>query len=323
MKTIQIDNLYRASEMFDKAMPKTQWLIDERIPYGSLSALVGESGVGKSTFLRQLAIAIASGKNSFLNFKLNPKFKKVLYISTEDGYTFTHAALMKQLHMTPDRFDDKGILKEKDDCLNNIFFLFDHEQIIDKLRHILKEEDFDLIIVDAYSDIFLGDMNQSNQVRTFLSYYTKLASEYGIAILFMHHFGKGMKSNDKHKILGSAGFEQKMRSVLSLSRKDNQIHLQTIKNNYLSQAECQMAFHLEMGDDLTFTVVDSFHRDESRSGGSNTKVYTLLNEYTNYIKNLKSGHLNFEIIRNRLEEEHNFKVSVGTLHKAVKLYQEE
>ena len=174
MKTIQIDNLYRASEMFDKAMPKTQWLIDERIPYGSLSALVGESGVGKSTFLRQLAIAIASGKNSFLNFKLNPKFKKVLYISTEDGYTFTHAALMKQLHMTPDRFDDKGILKEKDDCLNNIFFLFDHEQIIDKLRHILKEEDFDLPLACKALSIYCS----VNGVFTILSRGTSWCPMY-------------------------------------------------------------------------------------------------------------------------------------------------
>lgn len=129
-----------------------------------------------------------------------------------------------------------------------MMFIFDNETIIDALRLQLEIEDYDLIIVDAYSDIFVGDMNQSNQVRKFLTDYGLLAGIYDCAILFMHHFGKGIKTSDKHRILGSSGFEQKMRSVLSLSNNDGNVHLQTIKNNYLDPKEAQMVYHLDMSE---------------------------------------------------------------------------
>ena len=319
----KLNNMYRASELFRTPKTETRWLIDKRVPYGSLTALVGESGVGKSTYLRQLAIAIASGSKSFLNDRLNPIHKRVMYVSTEDGMSFTREALTKQLQIPEDAFDEYGILIEEDERLRNMMFIFDNETIIDALRLQLEIEDYDLIIVDAYSDIFEGDMNQSNQVRKFLTAYSLLASEYDCAILFMHHFGKGIKTNDKHRILGSSGFELKMRSVLSLSNNDGKVHLQTIKNNYLDPKEAQMVYHLEMSDDLIFRVVDSFQKHESNTSGKNTKVYRLLNEFSNFLKNIKGGCLTYENSRKTLKEKHNFEVSVGTLKMAVDIYQED
>ena len=323
MDLTNFENMHRASELFRTPKTETRWLIEKRIPYGSLTALVGESGVGKSTYLRQLAIAIASDSKSFLGDKLSPIHKKVMYVSTEDGKSFTREALTKQLQIPEDAFDEYGILIEEDERLRNMTFIFDNENIIDMLRIQLSIEDYDLIIVDAYSDIFVGDMNQSNQVRKFLTDYGLLAGEYDCAILFMHHFGKGIKTSDKHRILGSSGFEQKMRSVLSLSNNDGNVHLQTIKNNYLDPKEAQMVYHLDMSDDLIFKVVDSFQKNETYTSSKNTKVYRLINEYPKHLKHLKSGTFSYEIVRRQLENDFDFKVSAGTLKKAVDQFQEE
>ena len=92
-------------------------------------------------------------------------------------------ALTKQLQI-PDAFDEYGVLIEEDERLRNMTFIFDNENIIDMLRIQLSIEDYDLIIVDAYSDIFVGDMNQSNQVRKFLT-DGLLAGGYDCAILFI------------------------------------------------------------------------------------------------------------------------------------------
>ena len=139
----------------------------------------------------------------------------------------------------------------------------------------------------------------------------------------MHHFGKGIKTSDKHRILGSSGFEQKMRSVLSLSNNDGNVHLQTIKNNYLDPKEAQMVYHLDMSDDLIFKVVDSFQKNETYTSSKNTKVYRLINEYPKHLKHLKSGTFSYEIVRRQLENDFDFKVSAGTLKKAVDQFQEE
>ena len=118
--------MYRASELFRMPRKETRWLIDKRIPYGSLTALVGESGVGKSTYLRQLAIAIASDSKSFLGDKLNPIHKRVMYVSTEDGISFTVEALTKQLQIPEYAFDEHCILVEEDELLRNMTFIFDN-----------------------------------------------------------------------------------------------------------------------------------------------------------------------------------------------------
>ena len=233
----KIENLYKGLDIFSMPKPKIHWLVDKRIPYGSLSALVGESGTGKSTFLSQLAISIIKRERTFLGYNLITKSKKVLYVSTEDGLTFTHERLSKQLGYSEDMFSSDGILINQDPYLSNIWFLFDNKDVIKSITELLETESIDLVIVDAYSDVFDEDMNHANKVRQFLTEYGKLADQYGCAILFMHHFGKGIRTKAKHKILGSAGFEQKMRSILSLDRKDDQSFLKTVKNNYLSHDE--------------------------------------------------------------------------------------
>ena len=114
-----------------------------------------------------------------------------------------------------------------------------------------------------------------------------------------------------------------MRSVLSLSNNDGNVHLQTIKNNYLDPKEAQMVYHLDMSDDLIFNVVDSFQKNETYTSGKSTKVYKLINEFPKHLKHLKSGTFTYEIVQRQLESDYSFKVSVGTLKKAVDKFQEE
>ena len=136
MKIIHIKNLYKGSDIFSKPKPRTHWLVEKRIPYGSLSALVGESGTGKSTFLSQLAISIIKGEDTFLDYSLTTRSKKVLYVSTEDGLTFTHERLSKQLGYSEDMFSSDGILINQDPYLSNIWFLFDNKDAIELLNDL-------------------------------------------------------------------------------------------------------------------------------------------------------------------------------------------
>ena len=316
MKIIRINNLFKGSDIFSKPKPSTHWLVEKRIPYGSLSALVGESGTGKSTFLSQLAISIIKGEGTFLDYSLNTRSKKVLYVSTEDGLTFTHERLSKQLGYSEDMFSSDGILINQDPYLSNIWFLFDNKDVIKSITELLETESIDLVIVDAYSDVFDEDMNHANKVRQFLTEYGKLADQYGCAILFMHHFGKGDRTKAKHKILGSAGFEQKMRSILSLDRKEDQSFLKTVKNNYLSHDEGNSADHLLLGDDLLFTKIGSFDSGAERAP-KRTKLDIVLEDHSEVLIEVQNGNLSYKDAIELLNDL-GISVSEGTIGRALK-----
>jgi RecA-family ATPase len=277
---------------------------------------VGESGTGKSTFLSQLAISIIKGEDTFLDYDLNTRSKKVLYISTEDGRDFTHDRLSKQLGYSEDMFNSEGALKDLDPFLSNIWFLFDNKDVIESITELLDTDSIDLVIIDAYSDVFEEDMNHANKVRQFLTEYGKLADQYGCAILFMHHFGKGIRTKAKHRILGSSGFEQKMRSILSLDRKDDQSFLKTVKNNYLSHDEGNSADHLLLGDDLLFTKIASYDSGAERAP-KRTKLDIVMEDHREVLIEVQNGNLSYKDAIEVLNDL-GLSVSEGTIGRAMK-----
>ena len=159
------------------------WLIEGIFGRSGLCALGGSSDMGKSTFLRQLAISVAMGDSTFLEWKLNLRYKKVLYISTEDEPISIAHVMRKQ-------FSD-SLHSEK---LENIFFIFGQENLLDNINELLVKHNFDIIIVDAFSDVFIGGMNNISQVRTCLNKYNTIANNNDVLILFLHHTGKRTES---------------------------------------------------------------------------------------------------------------------------------
>jgi len=135
--------------------------------------------------------------------------------------------------------------------------MFTIEGIISNLKEVVKTNCVDLIIIDSYADLFTGSMNNSNEVRSYLNMYNNLANQFGITVIFLHHTKKasaGMAPN-KNSILGSQGFEAKMRSVLMLTKDDSDEslrHLCVIKNNYLPESSKSMSYVLRFNEYLSF-----------------------------------------------------------------------
>ena len=236
-----------ADELKNQEVKEVDYLVDRLIPRGTLCSLVGESDTGKSSLLRQLAVSVAYGDEEFLGFNLNDKCRNVVYVSTEDGEMGTSVWLNK--HLGEDVIDNEA--------LSQLKFLFITENLYENIRKVICENCVDLLIIDSYADIFEGSMNDSNIVRSFLTKYNDLANQYGITIVFLHHTKKsseGMKPN-KNSILGSQGFEAKMRSVMMLTKDkddDSLRHLCVVKNNYLSPKEKKFSYVIKFNENLSF-----------------------------------------------------------------------
>ena len=231
---------YSAFKLFKMDIDNIPSLIEPILPKQALVSLVGSSDTGKSTILRQLALSIALGLDSFIGYKLNPDTKNVIYISTEDDPSSVSFSIKKSLK----KLFNKNEIDES--TLNHIKFIFDVDldeksktNIFKLLDNDLSQSGADLIIVDAFTDLFSGDINSSTKVREFLNKFNALTRKHKCLILFLHHTGKHTDRHiaSKNNALGSQAFEAKMRVLLELNQHPHNEMQRTLtinKGNYIS-----------------------------------------------------------------------------------------
>ena len=222
-------------------------LIGDLIPLVGVWAIVGASDTGKSMILRQLAMCIAGNKES-LNMPINAINNRVIYVCSEDDEFATSYLLRRQ---------NKTIGLNNFQA-ENIQFLFETEKFKESIETELSKKPTDLIIIDAFGDVFNGkDLNQNNQVRSFLNQFTQIANKYKCSIGFLHHTGKRTEdlAPSKNNAIGSQGFEAKMRLVMELrndKNTDDLRHLCIVKGNYLPQDQKSSSIVLKMDKNLVF-----------------------------------------------------------------------
>ena len=223
-------------------------LLDPLLPKVGLACLAGSSDTGKSAFLRQLSMAVSAGQSTFLGMRLCSSHHSAIYVSTEDDET-ANAYLIgrqnKQLGLSPT-------------ALRGLRFIFDCEDVVAELDKRLTAHPADLVVVDCFSDLYMGSMNESNQVRLFLNQYSQLANRHQCLVIFLHHCGKRTENfmPSKHNLLGSQAFEAKMRLVLELRNDTADVtykHLCCVKGNYLSADYKTESIKLQFSGFLTFS----------------------------------------------------------------------
>ena len=86
-----------------------------------------------------------------------------------------------------------------------------------------------------------------------MNQYNELANEFGTTVVFLHHTKKctaGSRPN-KNNIIGSKGFEAKMRSVMILVNdkyEPSHRHLCVVKNNYMPETNKNESYVLKFNE---------------------------------------------------------------------------
>ena len=228
-----------AKEILELKLREVPTLVDPFIPkYGTMS-LAGSSDLGKSYLLLQLADAVINGSANFLGFALNATHKSVIYLSTEDD---EYSLCPRLMNMSKKKTDLK--------VYENLRVLFETNNLVKRLDILLTAQPADIVIIDTFSDIFDGDMNQANKVRSFIHKFKEVAVKHKTLIIFNHHCGKKNDYKPPHKdnLLGSQGFESSMRTVIELRKDFNhpyRRHLCIVKGNYLNESFKTSSYVLE------------------------------------------------------------------------------
>ncbi len=221
-------------------------LIDPIFHRVGLAALIGSSDTGKSSLLRELCVCVVTGRD-FIGWKVEPVYKRAYYVSTEDDKMAISYLLKKQNQ-------DYGLEPQE---LENLVYIFETDNLLNRLEKELSENPADLVIIDAFADVFTGQLYETNRVRAFLNDFSQLAQKYGCLVIFLHHTNKRSDNLEpsKHNALGSQGFEAKMRLMIELKsdiQSVNQKHFCIVKSNYLSHQFKTHSFNLQFTENLTF-----------------------------------------------------------------------
>lgn len=240
---------YSAKELYDLGIKEFPTLIDPIFPRTGLTVLAGSSDTGKSTFLRQLAISIVRGDETFLGWSINAKYNQVIYVSTEDDKYAISYLLNKSIN------EDDDI-----DKYENLRYVFSLEDPMENLEALLAESPADCIIIDAFSDLYPGEINQVNKVRNFMNQFFMIADRYNCLIIFLHHTGKRTEDYppNKSNLLGSQGIEGKARQVIELRRDPYNAqfrHVCIVKGNYLTDDMKTHSYKL-LFENQYFTMTD-------------------------------------------------------------------
>ena len=180
--------------------------------------------------------------------------------------------------------------------LENLEFIFEYDNLLKTLTGKLDENPVDLIIIDAFTDVFSKEINANTQVRTFLNLYSSLAHKHNCLILFLHHIGKRTqtKTPSKDNIIGSQAFEAKMRVVMELrpnTHKPNLIDLWVLKSNFLEAKYKQKSYVLELNENMFFknTGLRSTKSSESKINNPELiKKVLALNEKAYSLRKIES-----------------------------------
>lgn len=240
--------VFTGKELLEMKVKEMPTLVAGLLPKTGIVALAGSSDTGKSAFLRQLAGDIACKETQFLGFDIKATHNSVIVVSTEDD-KYAISYLLGLQHND----------SRKEDLYENLRYIFETDNLIQLLDKELKERPADCVIIDTFSDLYGGDMNQANKVRSFLSPFRSLSLKYGCLFIFLHHTGKRteLQPPSKDNLVGSQGFESKMRLVIELRRDSNDPairHMCIVKGNYQKETNKRESLVLMFGDQMRYTA---------------------------------------------------------------------
>ena len=243
-----------ASDLLAMSDTKMPTLYDPILPQVGICVVGGESDAGKSQFLRNLAICVATGRE-FLGFQFSGKYKSAIYAASEDDSTAT-AYLMKKHNL---------FYKDNVEDWKRLHFIFETDNIIERLNERLEVSPADLIVIDSFADFFTGkDQNNSAQVRSFIKPFSDLARKHRCCVVFLHHIGKWQENNtpSKNALVGSQSLEAISRACFLFvkDRSDKDIrHLCVVKHNYIGNDYKTNSIELRM-DSESFTFQPTGNR---------------------------------------------------------------
>ncbi|MBF0561748.1 MAG: AAA family ATPase [Alphaproteobacteria bacterium] len=232
-----IDPLHWAGQ----PIPERKWMVPGVAPFGSVTMLSGDGGLGKSLLTMQLAVSVATGKH-WLGLEVMPV--KVLCVYCEDDPDELHRRIADINKAYDISFGDlEHIQMISRVGMPNEFMRRDKygkpqgpSDFFFQVLNAAKAFGAQLVILDGLHDLFDGNENSRPEARQFVNLLRRIALEIdGAVLLCAHPSLSGLTSGSGNS--GSTAWNNAVRSRVYLTKPkdddDGDLRvLRVMKSNY-------------------------------------------------------------------------------------------
>lgn len=187
---------------------------------GSIHLLSGEAGVGKTTFLYNLAIRASRGEE-FIGIPF-PKPLRVLYLDLESPYILR----ARKLHLIAEGQPPEGLAFIGSASI---------DQNLGEIVELVREHGFDLVIVDTINEAFQTEKEDDNaEANRQMMAVRRLVQQGGCAVLLAHHIGKAEQGKKVYKARGASARVGAVDVVINLEgMSEDVVRLEMVKNRWV------------------------------------------------------------------------------------------
>jgi len=190
--------LIKGRDFYKKPDP-IKWLIKGWVQSNALMMCFGESGAGKTFFVLDLALTIASGMTDWHGHRVKPG--PVVYLAGEGHYGLK-ARIAAWVHERGRDVDDIYVSESACDLNTDEGYSKVVREINDyEARPVL-------IVVDTLNRFLLGDENKADDARSMIDRCGRLMQEFGCSVLIVHH--TGVSPDARTRARGSSAFKGAM-----------------------------------------------------------------------------------------------------------------
>lgn len=250
------------ADLDENPPPAREWVLQDWLPRGSVTALFGQGGAGKSLLAQQLITAAACGDH-FLGIPTARGPAIGLFCEDDVDEIRRRQVQILAAAGRSSRFSTGDLLIESRVGLDNTLVAFGPDRLAEPTRlfsdllETVKRIRPSIVVVDNSAQVYAGPENERGPVTAFLNLLGRIAIEAHCAVLLLGHVAKATGS----EYSGSTAWEAAIRTRLWLERRDDGLlTLHRRKANYSGQ------------DALTLEWRDGAFAKVEASGASGTEA---------------------------------------------------
>ena len=291
-----------------------EWLWYPYIPFGKLTLVEGDPGEGKSTLMLNIASLLSTGSPLPASIThIDPI--TVIYQCSEDDIADTIKPRLIQAGADCSKIayivDDDCSL-----CMDDI-----------RIEETIRKTSARLLILDPIQSFLSHDADMSNaaKMRCLLGKLAAIAAKYKCAIVMIGHMNKSGRGKDLYRGLGSIDIPAISRSVLMVTRDEEDPTLRyvvQIKSSLAREGDV-IGFHIQSGGNIRWVGNNEirFRREDFLKESTHAKTDEIIAFLFQTLKNrpVPSADI-FNKLRNyRISERTIYKIKKEMMIKSIKI----